>query len=164
MVRDFTVESGAKCENRPTPMNVDEMTFISKMIVDELLEMWATVHDSPTSKLVLNNLIQEAKSLERIDYPSNEDGVVSKIADQFDAFVDMNYYMLNTACKKGVNLGPIFLMVHTANMNKRDPLTNTFIKRKDGKIIKPVGWKEPDVRGQIQKQMDAGAWVEDSLE
>ena len=52
--------------------------------------------------------------------------------------VDSYYYSLKCCCKKGINLSNIFEVVHKANMDKRDPLTGKFLKREDGKIIKPV--------------------------
>jgi hypothetical protein len=63
------------------------------------------------------------------------------IAEQADALVDIYYYSLNCASKKGVNLSSIFGIVHAANMAKRDPATGQFLRRADGKIIKPEGWQ-----------------------
>ena len=45
-------------------------------------------------------------------------------------------------------------------MDKRDPKTGKFIHREfDGKIIKPIGWKSPDITGEILKQLEYGSWV-----
>ena len=60
--------------------------------------------------------------------------------------VDIWYYSLNAAAKKGIDLSKIFEEVHAANMAKKDPTTGKFIIREsDGKIIKPDGWKEPNI-------------------
>ena len=81
------------------------------------------------------------------------------IAAQFDALVDAWYYSLNVAARHGVNLSRIFTVVHAANMAKRDPSTGKFLHREsDGKIIKPAGWKEPDIEGEITRQLLEGAW------
>ena len=53
--------------------------------------------------------------------------------DVADALVDIWYYSLNAAAKKGV----MFDIVQAANMAMKDPVTDTFLKREDGKIIKP---------------------------
>jgi hypothetical protein len=37
-------------------------------------------------------------------------------------------------------------------MAKRDPKTLQFIKRDDGKIIKPDGWTAPDITAIIKRQ------------
>jgi len=79
-------------------------------------------------------------------------------ADQ-DALVDVYYYMLNAACKKGVNLSSVFGTVHAANMAKRDPETGKFLKREDGKIVKPRGWQPPDIEAEIRRQTREGAWT-----
>ena len=43
-------------------------------------------------------------------------------------------------------------------MAKRDPLTGKFIKRDDGKILKPQNWTAPDIKKEIQKQRNEGSW------
>jgi len=80
-------------------------------------------------------------------------------ADQTDALVDVYYYSQNAACKKGMNMSAVFEMVHAANMAKRDPATGEFLKRADGKIIKPAGWKAPDVEGEIVRQHKEGSFT-----
>eukprot|EP00961_Rhodomonas_salina_P176604 2380272-Rhodomonas_salina.2 len=92
---------------------------------------------------------------------------------QADALIDVYYYSLNAAAKKGMNISAVFDIVHAANMAKRDPATGKFIKRDDGKIIKPDGWKvrcclfckaqlqsAPDVEAEISRQLEEGAWPE----
>jgi len=49
-------------------------------------------------------------------------------------------------------------VVHAANMAKRNPATGKFEKRADGKIIKPPGWKAPDVEGEMGRQFREGSW------
>ena len=100
------------------------------------------------------------------------------------------YYSLNAMCKKGINMSALFDIVHAANMAKRDPATGQFLKRKfnkskkkeqkhflkrffsicplkkncfrgdDGKIIKPAGWKPPNVEAEIERQMKQGSFAE----
>ena len=76
------------------------------------------------------------------------------VANQADALVDIRYYSLNAAAKKGVNLSSLFDIVQAANMAKKDPVTGTFLKREDGKIIKPQGWTPPNVRSQGDSQAE----------
>merc|ERR1712139_504204 len=84
--------------------------------------------------------------------------MIDQIAAQADALVDIQYYMLNCAAKKGFNMSSIFGVVHAANMAKRDPQTGRFEKRADGKVIKPAGWKPPDVEGELGRQFAEGSW------
>merc|ERR1711904_190637 len=73
------------------------------------------------------------------------------------------YYMLNCAAKKGFNMSSIFGVVHAANMAKRNPETGRFEKNADGKVIKPPGWKPPDVEGELARQVTEGSWCQSSL-
>ena len=70
-------------------------------------------------------------------------------SEQADAMVDAWYYMLNASCKNGIDLSKVFDEVHKANMNKRDPITNEFIRRADGKVLKPPGWKPANIRNVV---------------
>merc|ERR1719262_1668265 len=85
-------------------------------------------------------------------------GMINQVAAQADALADIEYYMLNCAAKKGFNMSAIFGVVHTANMAKRNPETGRFEKNSDGKVIKPTGWKPPNVEGELARQFKEGAW------
>tara|TARA_B100002019_G_C21096167_1_gene511145 strand:+ start:95 stop:832 length:738 start_codon:yes stop_codon:yes gene_type:complete len=155
-VREFTSGAGQETPDNPCVMNYDEVIFLTKMILDETMELMATILPPKESKNIMKKLIDDSKDLPQEKY--NEGEEYKKIADQADALVDIYYYSLNAACKKGINLSSIFNLVHSANMAKRDPITNKFLKREDGKIIKPKGWKPPDVEGEIKRQLIEGSF------
>jgi predicted HAD superfamily Cof-like phosphohydrolase len=67
-----------------------------------------------------------------------------------DAIVDLIYVLLGTAVSYGIDVRPIWQMVHTANMAKEGGAT-----RADGKILKPEGWLPPPVAGEIDRQIAA---------
>lgn len=46
------------------------------------------------------------------EYSNDRQGELEEAADQADALVDIYYYSLNAACKKGVNLSSLFDIVH----------------------------------------------------
>jgi len=159
-VREFTVGAGQTCPDRPEVMDKKEVDFISKMILDEVMELLATVYTPEEAKATLKSMIDTSKDIPKTNYPETEAGRIQQIADQADALVDIEYYMLNCACKKGVNLSSLFGVVHAANMAKRDPVTGKFLKREDGKIIKPAGWQPPDIESEIARQVKVGAWAD----
>merc|ERR1719240_2402588 len=130
-------------------MTEGEVRFISKMILDEMLELWATQKESDESKAALIDMVNNAKALPKELYSDDQQGIINQVAAQADALVDIQYYMLNCAARKGINMSSIFGVVHAANMAKRNPATGKFEKRADGKIIKTTGWKAPDVEGQM---------------
>lgn len=154
-VREFTEGSiGVKCPNTPVAMNNDEVKFIIRMVFSEMYELAQTV-----TKDKENSVEFLQTCLDTIDYSRNVkfNNEAELIGQQYDAFVDAWYYMLNASAKKGVNLCSIFDRVHEANMAKRFP-DGTFHRREDGKVIKPDGWKEPDITGEVERQMKVGAW------
>jgi len=155
-VREFTFEAGQPVPETPQPMNVREVNFVVKMVLDELLELYSTVLPPQRAKSVMMKMIEEAKEVRKMSTGPNDQHEL--IAEQGDAFVDIWYYSLNCMAKKGVNLSSIFDLVHNANMAKRDPQTGKFNKRDDGKIIKPRGWRAPNVGAEIKRQLQQGSW------
>ena len=140
-------------------MSHDEVHFISKMIVDEVLELWATLHTSAEAVAAMVDIIETAEKLPKEVFSDDEQGLIDQVAAQADALVDVQYYMLNCAAKKGINMSAIFSNeVHAANMAKRNPETGKFEKNAIGKIVKPPGWKAPDVEGEMGRQFREGSW------
>ncbi len=153
-VREFTKESGRDVPDTPQLMNKTEVLFLIKMMLDEIMELGATVSQSSELKLEMIKMICDSKDIQMIITTNTNE----LIAEQADALVDCHYYALDAAAKKGVNLSRVFDVVHQANMDKRDPTTGKFIKREDGKIIKPDGWKAPDIVKEIFIQVNEGSF------
>ena len=71
----------------------------------------------------------------------DELGAAQTVVEQADALVDAIYYICDFAVRHGVNLDPLFEIVHAANMQK--VVNGKAIRRADGKILKPEGWEDP---------------------
>jgi predicted HAD superfamily Cof-like phosphohydrolase len=120
------------------------------MVMSEMSELVNTVTDSEEETMQFMEECLHADPSKHSDDRSE----TNMIAEQADACVDAYYYMLNAFCKKGVDLIAIFEVVHGANMAKKDPASGKFIRRdSDGKILKPEGWKAPDIVAEIKRQM-----------
>lgn len=153
-VLEFTEGASGQCPNVPRAMDRAGALFIIRMILSELDELACTVTANAEERdLLLEEAMKTRDPCKKFHYEPGAE----LIGAQFDALVDAWYYSLNHACKHGVNMSSIFDIVHGANMAKRDK-TGVFLKRADGKIIKPEGWKEPDITGEIQRQSTQGAW------
>lgn len=78
--------------------------------------------------------------------------------EQADALVDAIYYICDTAVRHGMNLDPLFSIVHRANMQK--VVDGKVIRREDGKILKPEGWEDPEpyLRREMENQEKNGSW------
>lgn len=69
------------------------------------------------------------------------------LVEAVDGLCDTIYTCLGAAVSFGVRLGPIFAEVHRTNMLKEGGA-----RRADGKILKPEGWRPPDVAGLLRRQ------------
>lgn len=130
-VREFNIGAGQDAPDTKRDMTRDEVFFLAKMILDELMEFMVTRY--PNYKNMLIKLIQTTQRS-----PS-----FSK--EQIFSLTSIYYQAFKVAVKAGMRIDMIFTEVHEANMNKRNPETGQFQRREDGKIIKPSGWVAPDI-------------------
>ena len=152
--------SGKPCPSKPTgPLSRKEGVFLTEMVLSELHEFVKTFAvDSKDACDIMIKAVGKDISDKTI-YPENVDGKLLTMAEQADAFVDLEYYAKNAFAKKGINLDAVFALVHEANMDKRDPKTKEFIRRpSDGKVLKREGWQAPDISKEIQRQREEGSW------
>lgn len=80
------------------------------------------------------------------------------IGEQADALVDAIYYLLDGAAKKGINLDPIFSIVHKNNLTKVK--NKKVVHSQEGKVLKPKDWKDPSIliKNEIKRQIKEGAF------
>jgi len=153
-VREFTRACGQPTPNTPQVMNRAEVAFITKMVLDELLELNATVMSPQEAKDSMAQMLKIAKNCPQM----RTTNMAEVVGEQADALVDIWYYSLNCAAKKGINLTSVFDLVHAANMRKVNPATGMCIKRADGKIQKPAGWFPPNITKEMQRQANQGSF------
>jgi predicted HAD superfamily Cof-like phosphohydrolase len=67
------------------------------------------------------------------------------LVDQIDALCDLIYFALGSAVEMGIELTPLFALVHKANMDKLDK-DGRPIYGLDTKVMKPEGWIPPQER------------------
>lgn len=159
-VQTFT-QLSTQCNNKPTPMTLEQTKFIIGMILSETVELARTVVDprDKTKSQINKEALQIVRELINTDYNADRDipsTYVECTAEQTDALIDIVYYVMNAAAKMGVDFESAFNIVHTANMNKRtlnEQGELVFQHRDDGKILKPTGWQPPDVLTEITRQI-----------
>lgn len=83
------------------------------------------------------------------------------VTEQADALVDAIYYICDFAVRNGINLDPLFDIVHGANMQK--VVNDKVIRRDDGKILKPEGWEDPAPKldNEMARQAQEGGFNND---
>lgn len=90
------------------------------------------------------------KTTRNVDLKINGD---VNLIETADALADIEYINLGSANTYGIELQPIFNAVHKSNMKK---FTGNAHKDKNGKWIKPTGWKAPNIFKLLQQQFFIG--------
>ena len=98
------------------------------------------VMDCKTTSLRISLVLEETKEL----VTALMDNDTIKIAD---GIVDSIYVILGTAVSAGINISPIWDEIHKTNMAKSGGAV-----RKDGKRLKPEGWKPPEIEKLLVEQ------------
>jgi len=130
LVLQFTKGAEFEVPEKPKTLTYEQFEFISQMMSDELNELGRGL---------------------------NESSEEMKVLKQCDAFIDMIYYLLDTANRMGWNLDKLFKLVHIANMQK---VADGVVKSDSGKVMKPKGWKSADSEmiKMIQGYRERGSW------
>lgn len=74
-----------------------------------------------------------------------------------DGITDLIYILVGMALEFGIPLPDAFEEVHASNMAKVDPSTGKVLRRADGKILKPKGWKPPAIGPILERHSMAFA-------
>jgi predicted HAD superfamily Cof-like phosphohydrolase len=69
--------------------------------------------------------------------------------EQLDACMDMIWVILGFCHMKGYKVDSAWNEVVRSNLAKIDASTGKVRKREDGKVLKPEGWKPPDLTSYI---------------
>lgn len=76
------------------------------------------------------------------------------IVDQADAYIDIIYFAVGGLVELGIDPGPLWDIVQSANMAKLGP-DGQPIYHLDGKVKKPEGWEapEPKLLAEVERQI-----------
>lgn len=131
-VKDFHEKCGQEVNTKPSLLSEDTISLRYSLIDEE----------------VNKELLPILKKLqEKGTWDSGE--FIEDLAAIADGIVDAIYVLLGAAVSFGINLQPIWEATQKANMQKfGGPV------RGDGKILKPEGWKHPDVQALIEHQLN----------
>lgn len=102
-------------------------------------------HPSENNASLYIKLIEEEYK-EFVEACNNADEV-----EALDACMDMIWVILGYCHMKQYNIAGAWDEVLHSNMAKVDLLTGKVRRREDGKILKPEGWKPPDMNKFLKK-------------
>lgn len=101
-----------------------------------------TIPDEASSDLRIRLINEEAHEFA----VATHEGDMIAVAD---ALADLLYVVYGAAVAWGIEINPVFLEVHRANMQKFAPGS---YEREDGKWMKPPDWQPPDIESVLEAQ------------
>ncbi len=106
--------------------------------IDLMQEELNEIHTA-YKKLILANSQSDTEAKERAE------------AAIIDGFIDLLYVTIGSADCAGVKLDEYWDEVQRANLSKVDGSLGPTQYNEDGKIMKPPGWKPPDILGILRR-------------
>ena len=112
------------------------------------IETFGTACDQPPSeanyKMYLDLIREETDELEEAIQDNDK-------VEQLDALIDILVVTMGAVRAAGWDGEAAWKEVMDTNFAKIDPTTGKVIKRADGKVLKPEGWKAPQLAQFIDK-------------
>lgn len=72
--------------------------------------------------------------------------------DRFDALLDIIVVCIGAGHSLGFPMAAGWDAVHLSNLRKIDPATGQVLRRADGKILKPEGWRPPNLARLLETE------------
>lgn len=153
-VLEFHLAFGQPAPSRFTPLRDPKILELrARLILEEALEFCAAagvrVYTSPDHCFRIRS-IEDVELVQNATLMSDDPGVFD--AAMADALGDIKYVADGAAVCMGLDLEPIELAIHRANMMKLGPDGKPIV-RADGKCLKPEGWKPPDIAAVLFDQV-----------
>jgi predicted HAD superfamily Cof-like phosphohydrolase len=119
---------------------------MSKVFTDVAVFLKAVGQEIPsTPQQTVSDQAQLYKKLIKEEYEEFwEAEAVSDDVEEIDACFDMMWVIIGYMKSRGWDCENIWDEGAKSNLSKIDPLSGKVIRREDGKILKPEGWKPPD--------------------
>jgi len=105
-----------------------------------------TVDNEEQARLYLNLILEESQELEKAIHDNDE-------VEQFDAIIDIIVVCIGYGLSRGFPMLDGWQEVMRSNFAKIDAKTGAVRKRDDGKILKPEGWRAPDLRDVLYNRI-----------
>lgn len=113
---------------------------MSNMYID-VATFLAACDQKPSEELAkLYNTLMNEEYTEFLDAVDAKDEVES-----LDACMDLIWVTLGYCISKGYDVNGAWNEVARSNLDKIDRETGKVQKREDGKVLKPAGWRAPDL-------------------
>jgi predicted HAD superfamily Cof-like phosphohydrolase len=114
-------------------------TLRARMLLEECTETMVALLGRD---MATNLMVRRVHEMEDLPAGGSVEGVA-------DGLADVMVIVLGTAVAAGIDLEPVFNEVMDANDRKCGPGARV---RADGKLLKPIDWRGPDIAGVLARQ------------
>jgi predicted HAD superfamily Cof-like phosphohydrolase len=140
-IKDFHERFGLSYDGPPRALSTEVGNFRSKFMAEELTEYITT---EPEVQKIIAAVINRA-------WDFALEGDLPPLEKQLDALVDLVYVALGTAVMHGFDFDEAWRRVHAANMQKvRATMAEESARSSILDVVKPPGWKAPDLSDLVQ--------------
>ncbi|MDQ0222781.1 putative HAD superfamily Cof-like phosphohydrolase [Streptococcus moroccensis] len=154
-VRDFHQVMDGRVPQKPVAFTIEQVVNRADFKIEEIVELvYATSQSEEAfdeSIAYLHDALYNAAQKTKMKGKQGN----STLVGQVDALIDLLYFTYGSFALIGVDPGPIFEIVHRANMGKIWPDGKAHYHPKTGKILKPDHWERdfaPEAR--IAQEID----------
>jgi len=141
-VKEFSnavlVAQGKSALQFARPMEYIEVVHCIKMVMDEMVELLATVTKAEERQIVFRTLVNRLDFRFDLAIPETK---LEAVRAQVDAITDAKYYLDDCSARKAFPIEEFFDSVSNANLRK---IVNGKVILKGAKVQKPKDWASPD--------------------
>lgn len=103
--------------------------------------------------LFLEEVDEALDGVKALHEATNDTEILAAVDELVDGLLDTIVIAAGWIHVMGLDARPLWAEVHRSNMGKIDPETGTVRRREDGKILKPEGWKPPNLKPILARQL-----------
>jgi predicted HAD superfamily Cof-like phosphohydrolase len=142
LVREFHTAFDVPVGDGPPDLTLpdDRLRMRYRLVAEEFAELTGAIL-GPVARAVVERAVEDVAG-------SPTDG--ADLVATADATVDLRYVLHGLELECGIPGDAVFAEVHASNLAKLGP-DGTALRRADGKILKPAGWRPPDVAGVLAR-------------
>jgi predicted HAD superfamily Cof-like phosphohydrolase len=137
---NIATENGSQRPNQPT--HITDFFADCKEFATTVSQKTGKPHTGKVNREFIIRMVMD--ELEELKNAQDE-------TEEVDALLDAAYYIFDHLAKTGLDIRPVWKLIHEANMSKFGP--GGYISQ-DGKWMKPPGFVPPDdkIREEIKRQ------------
>lgn len=128
----------------PTTLTLNQVKLCLRLIIEESFESVEAMFRADSAPLIRMKQFKDAIQF-TLANEVDEDHLEQNLIELLDGLCDTTVVAMGMAAMAGLPYDDGMDEVNRSNLAKIDPVSGKCIKDAGGKILKPEGWKKPDL-------------------